>query len=83
MPSFQIVGLSPQPFAPLFSLSSEKLSHEGAVRVKASSNPGYPCRISLVDAELDEELMLLPFEHHPESSPYRVGADRKLTHLQR
>ena len=71
MPSFQIVSLSLQPFAPLSSLSSKRLSHQGAVRVKASSNPGYPCRISLVDAELDEELLLLPFEHHPESSPYR------------
>ena len=73
MPSFQLVGLSPAHFAPLFALSPEELSRLGAVRVKATSSPGFPCRISLTDAELGEELLLLPFEHQPENSPYRAS----------
>ncbi len=73
MPSFQLVGLSPDPFVPLFALSSEELSRRGAVRIKATSKPGFPCRVSLTDAEPDEELLLLPFEHQPEHSPYRAS----------
>ena len=71
MSSFQIVGLSREPFETLFALSSEELARKGVLRVKATSKPGFPCRISLVDAELNDELLLLPFEHQPEHSPYR------------
>ena len=73
MSSFQLVGLSPSHFAPLFALFPEELSRLGAVRVKATSAPGFPCRISLADAEIGEELLLLPFEHQPENSPYRAS----------
>ncbi len=42
-------------------------------RVVATRNPGYPCRVSLADAEIGEELLLLPFEHQPASSPYKAS----------
>ncbi len=42
-------------------------------RVTASSKPGYPCRVSLVDAEIGDELLLLPFEHQPAKSPYKAS----------
>lgn len=71
MSSFQLVGLSPAPFASLSALSAEELSRRGIVRVKATTKPGYPCRISLADAEPGEDLLLLPFEHQPENTPYR------------
>lgn len=71
MPSFQLVGLLREPFESLFAMSAEELSRRGALRVKATSKPGFPCRVSLVDAEPNEELLLLPFEHQPENSPYR------------
>ena len=85
MPSFQLVGLSPAPFEPLFTLSDAELAPLGVRRVVAGSGSGYPCRISLVDADAGEELLLLPYEHQPENSPYRasgpiyvrVGASRK------
>jgi hypothetical protein len=73
MSSFQLVGLPPEPFEPLFRLSTEQLAARGAHRVIARSKPGYPCRISLVDAEVGEELLLLPYEHQPENSPYRAS----------
>ena len=73
MPSFQIVGLAPEPFEPLFALPEDELRGRGIRRVRAAAQPGYPCRISLVDAQAGDELLLLPFEHQPAHSPYRAS----------
>ena len=73
MPSFQLLGLPAAPFAPLFSLSEAELSEIHAQRVVATSNPGYPCRVSLDDAEIGDELLLLPYLHQPAASPYRAS----------
>jgi len=73
MPSFQIVGLSPAPFEPLFSLSTPELAARGIRRVRAAADAGYPCRVGLVDADAGDELLLLPFEHQPAHSPYRAS----------
>src|SRR5436190_14838222 len=73
MSSFQIIGLSPDPFEPLFALSAEALAARGIRRVRAEASPGYPCRISLEDATSGDELLLLPFEHQPANSPYRAS----------
>src|SRR5215475_9843598 len=40
-------------------------------RVVADAKPGFPCRVSLEDAEPGETLILLPFEHQDADSPYR------------
>jgi hypothetical protein len=71
MASFQLAGLPPAYFAPLFALTDAELSRIDARRVIADRKPGFPCRVSLVDADIGEELLLLPFEHQPASSPYR------------
>ena len=71
MPSFQLIGLSPGKFADLFELADPQLRACNAQRLFADSNPGYPCRVSLEDAEIGDELLLLPFEHQPANSPYR------------
>jgi len=71
MASFQLVGLPFAKFASLFSLSDSALAERNLRRVVATSNPGYPCRVSLADAEIGEELLLLSFEHQPARSPYR------------
>jgi len=73
MPSFQIVGLSPAPFEPLFALSSDELSARGMRRVRASAGTGYPCRVGLADADAGDELLLLPYQHQPANSPYRAS----------
>jgi Protein of unknown function (DUF1203) len=72
MPSFQLVGLSFEPFASLFVLPDSELMARNVRRVVASEKPGFPCRVSLVDAEVGEELLLLPFEHQPAHSPYKA-----------
>src|ERR1700690_1204226 len=71
MPSFRLIGLSPEIFAHLFELSEPQLAARNAQRVFADSKPGYPCRVSLADAEIGDELLLLSFEHQPAKSPYR------------
>ncbi len=71
MQSFRISGLAEQEFAPLFALGDDELATLNIERVSAAANPGYPCRVSLVDAEVGEELLLLPFEHLRADSPYR------------
>jgi Protein of unknown function (DUF1203) len=71
--SFQIVGVSFEPFESLFSMSDEALAELDARRVRATEKPGYPCRVSLVDAEIGEELLLLPYVHQPARSPYRAS----------
>jgi hypothetical protein len=73
MSSFRIVGLPRAPFEPLFALPDDALAARGVRRVVASARPGFPCRISLRDAEPGEELLLLPFEHQPANSPYRAS----------
>jgi hypothetical protein len=73
MPSFQLVGLPFEPFASLFALPTAELSKLNALRVVAKEKPGYPCRVSLADAEIGEELLLLPYEHQPANSPYKAS----------
>ena len=69
--SFRIIGLPAEPFADLFSLSDEALRARRAVRRIADAKPGYPCRISLTDAEPGEEVVLVHYAHQPSDSPYR------------
>jgi hypothetical protein len=68
---FQLVGIDPAPFADLFDLTDAQLRARGAVRRFATESPGFPCRVSLEDAKVGEELLLLPYEHHATPSPYR------------
>jgi Protein of unknown function (DUF1203) len=71
MNSFRLVGLASEPFSHLFALSDAELTAYNARRVYATKKPGYPCRISLSDADIGEELLLLPFEHQAANSPYK------------
>jgi hypothetical protein len=68
--TYQITGLAPQDFAPLFALGDAELAARGAMRVTATG-AGFPCRISLEDAAPGEELMLLHHTSHDVATPYR------------
>jgi hypothetical protein len=70
---FRIKGLEPGPFARFFSMSDAALQAERAVRTVADSKPGFPCRVSLRDAEPGTSVVLLNFEHLPVDSPYRAS----------
>ena len=82
--AFRISGLSPEPFQPLFGLSNEALAERGVRRMIADAANGFPCRITLADAEPGETVLLLNHEHQPADTPFRSrhaifvreGADR-------
>ncbi len=66
-------GLPPEPFTALFGLDDETLAARNIRRVTADSKPGYPCRVTMQDAEPGETLLLLAYEHQPAASPYRAS----------
>jgi hypothetical protein len=70
---FQISALGRDAFEGLFSLDEESLANRGAKRYIANSKPGFPCRVSLEDAEPGERVILVPFWHQPANSPYRAS----------
>ena len=69
--NFQISGLPLAEFRPLFALTDAELAERGIVRRVADANPGFPCRVSLADAQIGERLLLLNYEHLAVASPYR------------
>jgi hypothetical protein len=69
--SFRISGLPSAPFEHWFTLDDADLKQHGAVRRVADANPGFPCRISLTDAAIGDEVLLINYEHLPVDSPYR------------
>jgi len=71
--SFQITGLDHRDFARYFAMSADELVANNAVRVTATSSPGFPCRVSLADAEVGDNLVLVNFEHQSGASPYRAA----------
>ena len=71
--SFRIVPLPLRNFSPLFALDDKELARHSARRVVADQHPGFPCRVSLLDAAPGETLILVPFTHHEVDSPYRAS----------
>ena len=69
--TYRIGGLSSEAFARLFGKDDAALAEYGAVRVTATGKPGYPCRITLDDAEPGETLILLNHVSHDVATPYR------------
>lgn len=71
--TFQICGLAPMQFTHLFSLNDAELAAQGIDRHIADEAYGYPCRVSLKDAEIGEELLLLNFQHLKTTSAYQAN----------
>ena len=71
--SFQIQALAADSFEPLFAMSDNELAERLAVRSTVDAKPGYPCRVSLQDAELGEEVLLVHHTHQPAATPFRAS----------
>ncbi len=69
--SFQIHALPAEPFQRLFTMSARELAEVRATRMIADAKPGYPCRVSLADADIGESVILVNYDHQPADSPYR------------
>jgi hypothetical protein len=68
---FRVSGIPVHFIDEFRQLSDDQLEKHRIVRRVADKKPGFPCRISLVDAEIGESMLLLNFEHLPGLSPYR------------
>lgn len=68
--SFVVSALPLAPFQPLFALSDAELAGQGVIR-RTVDGPGAPCRVTLVDAEPGESVLLLNYEHQPADTPFR------------
>jgi hypothetical protein len=70
--SYVVTGLSPEPFRHLFDLSDEALAAQGVLRRTVDASPGFPCRVSLEDAEVGDTVLLMNYEHQPAATPFRA-----------
>jgi hypothetical protein len=70
--TYIIRGLPLDRFAGLFTMSDVELAARGARRVVADDHR-YPCRVSLIDAEPGERLILLNHVSNDVDGPYRAS----------
>lgn len=68
---FQVSALRADQFRHLFGLDDESLARHGARRMTVDVKPGYPCRVTLEDAEPGESVLLVNYEHLAVNTPYR------------
>lgn len=69
--TYRIEGLQRGDYAVLLAMSDEELAAENAVRVTATADRGWPCRVTLEDAKAGESLILFHHVSHDVSTPYR------------
>lgn len=68
---FQISALPSQNFRHLYGRSADELDAAGIVVRVADATPGYPCRVTLRDAEPGERVLLMNYEHQSAASPFQ------------
>lgn len=69
--NFLVKSLNENEFSSLFNLSDDQLASTGAVRIIVDKESGFPCRVSLDNPAIGEEILLLPYQHHKTNSPYQ------------
>ena len=69
--NFKISALNVDQFSHLFGQDQDVLAAHGVLRKVVDSEPGFPCRVSLRDAEVGETVLLMNFEHQPLRTPFR------------
>jgi len=67
---YRITGLPAEQFAELQQASNDELARRGVERHVVETPNSAPCRISLQDAEVGEEVLLFSFPHQAAASPY-------------
>lgn len=69
--TYRIEGLGREAYAGLLGLGDDELAARQAKRVAADSKPGFPCRVTLEDAEPGESLILFNHVSHDVPTPFR------------
>ncbi len=70
--NFQVLAIDPAEISHFFEMTDSELAAVNARRSTVNNKPGFPCRVSLQDAEVGEEVILFNFLHHDAASPYRA-----------
>ncbi len=68
---FIISGIKQNEIIHLFNLNEKELKAKGISKIRVDEKPGFPCRVSLEDANIGEEILAFNYEHHKSNSPYR------------
>jgi hypothetical protein len=71
--SFRISGLEPGQFEHLFNLGEQALAAQGVYRYRVTDTPGFPCRVSLADAQPGQTVLLMNYTHLDTATPYRAS----------
>lgn len=70
--TYRITGLDPATFAHLFALDDAQLEAKGMARMTVD-NPNFPCRVTLRDRDIGDEVILLNHVSHDGNNPYRAS----------
>jgi hypothetical protein len=70
--SYIVKGIDPEPYRELFGLADEELASRGVVRMTVT-DPSFPCRVSLTDRVVGENVLLLNHVSHDVANPYRAS----------
>ncbi|MCG9783777.1 DUF1203 domain-containing protein [Vibrio brasiliensis] len=73
MTDFLVKPLEQANFEQLFNKDEQQLAQLNAKWLVADAKPGYPCRVSLQEAEVGERVLLVPFNYHDVNSPYQAS----------
>jgi hypothetical protein len=73
MSPFRFTGLPFAPFECFARMSDAELGAVGARRMIVDDKPGFPCRVTLADAEPGERVLLLSCAHQTADSPYKAA----------
>ena len=68
---FQILPIPTEAYVHLLPLTEKELALHQAVRQMVTAKPGFPCRNTLCDADIGEEVILFPYSHHSVDGPYQ------------
>jgi len=71
--TYRITGLDPAPYKPLFGLTDAELAERGVVRMTVTQKPSFPCRVSLIDRDVGEQVLLVNHVSHHVANPYRAS----------
>jgi hypothetical protein len=71
--NYRIIGLSPEPFKPLYGRSDLELAAKGVTRYVVDEDSGFPDRIELRDAAIGETVLLLNHVSQPANTPFRAS----------
>jgi hypothetical protein len=70
---FRYLGLPHTAFGHLISMRDAELAEIGAQRMIADEKPGFPCRVTLADAEPGECVLLFSYAHQNAATPYKAS----------